>query len=515
MTSPVHVVWFKRDLRTHDHEALRSAADAGMVLPIYVYETDLLAQPTTDARHIDFANECLHELDAALRLLGTPLVLRSGTMPAVLDLLTEQLSALDGDHVIASLRSHQETTDLAGYRRDVEVDEWCTTNRVERIEYLDRGVIRRLSTRDGWSKKWKATMSREIIDAPARIDGTSIDAGSIVAAADLGFAPSTCVEMQTGGRAAGLGVLDSFLTERGEPYATAMSSPVTAFEHSSRISAHFAFGTLSGKEVYQSTLARIADVREDPDRGMWLKSLRAFEKRQHWRDHFTQKLEDQPSLEVEAMHPMLDDLRPGLDSERFERFVSGTTGYPMVDACMRATTATGWLNFRMRAMVVSFASYHLWLDWRPVAEHLARVWTDYEAGIHYPQHQMQSGSTGINTLRIYSPTKQVTDHDPTGVFIRRWIPELGDVSDKYLAEPHLRPPDLLSRDSDYPAPLVDHTTATREARDRISAIRRTPEAKKISDEIVERHGSRRPSANVKRAAAKKKAARQRAATESA
>jgi len=507
MTSPVHIVWFKRDLRIDDHEALRAAADAGVVLPIYVYETDLLVQPTADARHIDFANQCLSELDDALRALGSPLVFRTGTMPAVLDRLSDELAALDGDHVIASLRSHQETTDLEGFRRDVEVNEWCATNRVERIEYIDRGVIRRLATRDGWSKKWKATMSRPIVKAPGRIDGTLIEAGSINAATDLGFAPSTCVDLQPGGRAAGVGVLDSFLTERGEPYAIAMSSPVTSFEHSSRISAHFAFGTLSGKEVYQATLARIAEVKDDPDRGMWLKSLRAFEKRQHWRDHFTQKLEDQPSLEIEAMHPMLDDLRPGLDSERYERFVNGTTGYPMVDACMRATAATGWLNFRMRAMVVSFATYHLWLDWRPVAEHLARMWTDYEAGIHYPQHQMQSGSTGINTLRIYSPTKQVTDHDPTGVFVRRWVPELSDVPDKHLAEPHLRPPDLLSADSHYPSPLVDHATATKEARDRIGAIRRTPEAKKISDEIVERHGSRRPSPRTKRAAAKKGAGR--------
>ncbi|MFM7807902.1 MAG: FAD-binding domain-containing protein, partial [Planctomycetota bacterium] len=176
----------------------------------------------------------------------------------------------------------------------------------------------------------------------------------------------------------------------------------------------------------------------------------------------------------------------------------------MVDACMRALTATGWINFRMRAMLVSFASHHLWLDWRSFAPWLARQFLDYEPGIHYPQIQMQSGTTGINTLRIYSPRKQVEDHDPTGIFIRKWVPELVHVPDEFLAEP-ARMPELLQQmigcrvgagnaEGDglaYPAPVVDHMTAYRHAQDRLFTLRATPQARTESKAVYQRHGSRR------------------------
>ncbi|CAD7949701.1 unnamed protein product [Amoebophrya sp. A120] len=111
-----------------------------------------------------------------------------------------------------------------------------------------------------------------------------------------------------------------------------------------------------------------------------------------------------------------------VDKLKFLHWASGTTGYPMVDGCMRALTETGWVNFRMRAMLCSFATFHLWLHWRPVAIHLARLFTDYEPGIHYPQVQMQAGTTGINTIRCYNPIKQSEDQDPDGRFLKRWLP---------------------------------------------------------------------------------------------
>jgi deoxyribodipyrimidine photo-lyase len=168
----------------------------------------------------------------------------------------------------------------------------------------------------------------------------------------------------------------------------------------------------------------------------------------------------------------------------------------MVDACMRWLAATGWLNFRMRAMVMSVSSLHLWNHWREPGLHLAREFLDYEPGIHWPQVQMQSGVTGINAVRAYNPVKQARDHDPDGVFVRRWIPALARVPHEYLFDPWTMPA-TAQREAgcvigrDYPAPLVDHVSASREALRRIHAIRASGEVRAQSQAVFEKHGSRR------------------------
>ena len=163
---------------------------------------------------------------------------------------------------------------------------------------------------------------------------------------------------------------------------------------------------------------------------------------------------------------------------------------------MRSLVATGWLNFRMRAMLVSFASYHLWLHWRQTGSFLARQFLDFEPGIHWSQMQMQSGTTGINTLRIYSPTKQAQDHDPQGIFIRRWVPELAKVPLPYLAEPWKMDATLQRMAGctigvDYPAPIVDDKLAMKAAKDRMYGLRKTAEAREEAGNVHERHGSRK------------------------
>ena len=154
---------------------------------------------------------------------------------------------------------------------------------------------------------------------------------------------------------------------------------------------------------------------------------------------------------------------------------------------------TGWINFRMRAMLVSFASYHLWLHWREPALYLARLFTDYEPGIHYSQFQMQSGTTGINSLRIYNPIKQGIDHDPEGVFIRKWVPELASLPTSCIHAPW----EMEIFDVDYPKPIVDEVTPRKEAASKLYALRKTFEHKVESATIVVKHGSRK-AANIKK-----------------
>ncbi|MEL7434059.1 MAG: FAD-binding domain-containing protein, partial [Chloroflexota bacterium] len=177
-------------------------------------------------------------------------------------------------------------------------------------------------------------------------------------------------------------------------------------------------------------------------------------------------------------------------------YKAGKTGYPMVDASIRYLRATGWINFRMRAMLVSFASYDLWIQWQHTAEFLARLFTDYEPGIHYSQVQMQSGTTGINTLRVYNPIKQGIEHDPDGVFIRAWVPELRNVPDEHIHEPFNMPPMTEIEagcviGEDYPAPIVKHKEAVKEAKSKVWALRKRDDVKAEAEKVVERHASRK------------------------
>ena len=474
------LVWFKRDLRVHDHPALTLAAGLGSVLPLYVLEPEYWALPDTSARQWDFTAECLTDLREDLASRGAPLILRVGDAVEVLDRMCRQ-------HRISQIVSHEETGNLWTYARDKRVAAWARQAGIVWTELAQSGVVRRLNGRDGWARKRDSFTAQPQLPAPETLRGIAgVEPGVIPTARALRLAEDRCAHRQTGGRSHGLLALDSFLTKRGEPYRVAMSSPLSGERACSRLSPYLALGALSGREVAQATAARQA---ERPG-GRWPGALSSFQSRLAWRDHFMQKLEDEPQIEARCLHRGAENLRPrDPDATRLAAWMVGETGLPFVDACLRYLMATGWLNFRMRAMVTSVASYHLWLDWRATGPVLARRFTDYEPGIHWPQVQMQSGTTGINTPRIYNPIKQGLDQDPTGAFTRRWLPELAEVPDAFLHSPWRweGARSLLGRR--YPEPIVDVTTAGRAARDAIFGLRKvTPKTEVF--EIIERHASR-------------------------
>jgi deoxyribodipyrimidine photo-lyase len=486
---PLQIVWFKRDLRSADHRPLIEACRQGPVLPLYVVEPELWLQPDSSARQWYFCRESLRELRSALAALGQPLVLRRGAVEQVLERVRRSCG-------IAALWSHEETGNGFIYARDLRVAAWARSNGIVWHEWPQFGVSRRLADRQGWARRWESRMAEPLTPQPTRLEPLDgVEPGAIPTAAELGLAPDPCPDRQCGGRRAGLELLQSFLAQRSRGYASGLSSPATAPLTCSRLSPHLSWGTLSLREVVQRTRARRGELAADPHPVSWRRSLQRFDERLHWHCHFIQKLESQPSLEFRELHPLTAGLQRS-DPGRLAAWSEGRTGLPFVDACMRSLIASGWLNFRMRAMLMSVASHHLALPWRDSGLHLARLFVDYEPGIHWSQVQMQSGTTGINTIRIYNPIKQGRDHDPAGLFLRRWLPELAGVPAVHLHEPWTMDAATLEglgwvAERPYPLPIVDPLAAAAEARERLWALRRLPDFAAPAAAIQQRHGSRR------------------------
>lgn len=424
MRKPIHCVWFKRDLRIHDHHPLVHAERSGFVLPVYCVEPDVIQAPDFDALHWRFIQESLIDLKQSLFERGAHLQIVSGNAVDVLQKLHARFD-------FSTIWAHEETGNAITYRRDQAVSKWAFTNGVSFVEIPQNGVVRCLKDRDGWAKQWEKRMHEPQIDPPGKLSSPDgLQPTEVPEASDLGLRISQREVDVKGGEAAGTATLQSFIEGRGNRYHREMSSPNTAYESCSRLSAYLAWGCISMRTVVQAVRLAAGDPLPKI-------AARAFLSRCHWHCHFMQKLESEPAIEFHAFNRACDDLRSANDNanERLGAWKEGLTGYPFVDACIRSLKARGWINFRMRAMLVSFASYHLWLDWHSFRDWLACQFIDYEPGIHISQIQMQSGLTGINTLRIYNPIKQGQDHDPDGVFIRQWVPELQLVSDEQIHEP--------------------------------------------------------------------------------
>lgn len=470
----VRVVWFKRDLRTTDHRPLAEAAASGPIIPLYVVEPAYWALPDASRRQWTAVSSALRELSARLTALGAPLIVRPGTVTACL----QRIHAAVG---MTALLAHEETGNAWTYARDLDVHQFCRAAGIPFIEYPQFGVIRRLRNRDDWGRLHAAFLDAPIIAEPARlVPAAAVPPGRIPDADDLGLPDDGCARPQPGDRASALRLLDSFFAGRGADYRRAMSGPSAGARACSRLSVPLATGAVSIREVMNRATRERAIIGEVPShaRPVPLTAIDSLVSRLHWHCHFIQKLESEPALEYRSLHSAHEAGRvpTAADDPLLDAWATGRTGFPFLDACMRSLIATGWLNFRMRAMVTAFATYQLGLDWHAAGTRLARLFTDYEPGIHWPQVQMQAGQTGINTPRMYNPVKQGIDQDPDGTFTRRWVPELARVP---LVELH-----------DGQAGLIDLAAAARQARDRLSHIRQTPGYRAAAEAVYARHGSR-------------------------
>ena len=489
----IDVVWFKRDLRCRDHAPLLSASLSGRpVLCLFMIETQRLKLKDTSPMHINWELDCAVALSKDVKKIGLDIHFHIGDAREIL----EGIHCKYGIHRILS---HEETGNSWSYERDKMISKWCNSKDIVWDEYPNNGVIRRLKNRDLWKRERDSRMRIPINEPPLFSNGIIFDE-NIPEMNDLGFKNIVRKDWLEAGEEAAMKRLNEFLDKDSKRYSQSISSPILSIKHGSRLSPYFTTGVLSMRRVVQKTNEKINFIKKNKENienhSIWIRSLNSFRRRLAWRCHFIQKLEMEPNLDLVAQNPLIEkNMDRKLDLYRFDKWANGNTGWPFFDACMRQLKSTGWINFRMRAMMMSCASYNLWLPWRETGEYLAKLFLDYEPGIHWSQVGMQSGTTGINTIRAYSMTKQGKDHDPNGEYIRKWVPELSMVPTDYIHEPwkmseKIQESIICHIGKDYPEPILNEIESRKEGIKKSYSARKGDDVRDISRQVLKRHGSR-------------------------
>lgn len=474
MSKPsITVVWLKRDFRLQDHEPLARAAALGLpVLVLAFLEPSLDSSPESDVRHWDFVAQSLQQMNAFLHPLGGRVYwLHTEVLPAF-----ERISEV---YTLVHLLSYQEIGLSVSYKRDKTVADWCLHAGVRWTEFPYAGVERGRNNRNGWVANWHRVMEASVAEVVLeKIQWAQLPEG----------VPQTegygrrVANRQPGGPMYATRYLKSFCDERWHGYQKNISKPGASRQSCSRLSPYLAWGNLSMRQVYQHWEQQKKQGR----------NAQAFGSRLRWHCHFIQKFEMEDRMEFEPVNrgylKMHKPWREGL----YSAWRNAETGIPIVDACMRCVQQTGYLNFRMRAMMISVLTHHLWLPWQEGAAFLASQFLDFEPGIHYPQVQMQAGLTGINIIRIYNPVKQSQEQDPDGVFIKEWLPALRELPSTLIHEPwKLTPLEQLAYGfrlgKDFPHPVVNLEAAHRHARDLLYSWKEDPAVKAEGRRILSRH----------------------------
>ena len=473
MKEPINIFWFKRDLRLLDNEPLNNAvSQKEKLLLIYCFEPSLKKNKHYTSRHWNFIKESINDLNIYLKNIDTHIHTYNKEF-------TDVLKEIQDKFLVKKIFSHNETGLNITFERDILLKEYCKENSIQWEEEINNGVFRGLKNRKNWIKKWRDHMKSPVV----LFKGEKNDFINIKKNQNLKVKNSKI--LQKGGSSSGIKYLNSFLDTRHIKYQNNISMPEASRTSCSRLSPYMSWGNISTRYAWQR-------AKEQIQNGKSKFQLNGFTSRLRWQAHFIQKFEMECQMEFRSVNKGYQNLVKPINKKFISAWQKGKTGYPLVDASMRCVVETGYLNFRMRALLVSFLTHHLWQPWQSGVIHLARNFLDFEPGIHYSQFQMQAGETGINMIRIYNPTKNAKEHDKDGIFIKKWIPELKKIPTPLLFEPWKM--SLIDQETydykigkDYPNPIVDISETYKYAASKLWSIKSNPKVKEESSRILQKH----------------------------
>ena len=477
------LVWFRRDLRVVDHVALGEALRrARQVFCCFVFDGEILdALPSRVDRRVDFIRESLVELDAALRKLGGGLIVTHAPATGEIPRLAQQLGV---DAVFAN-RDYEPQSKA----RDARVAAELAALRIGFESFKDQAIFdgaevltqagRPYSVFTPYKNAWLKRLGDDDLAAPdggsGRLAASPLASG-VPALAALGFRPTDLRELGILPGLSGARLCVDDFRERIARYAEQRNFP--AVKGVSYLSVHLRFGTVSIRELVSIALANGALTGED-GAATWLSEL-------IWRDFYFMILERFPHVVGAAFKADYDTIawEQGESADAlFAAWCEARTGYPLVDAAMRQLHRTGYMHNRLRMVVASFLSKDLGLDWRRGEAYFARQLNDFDLSANNGgwQWAASSGCDAQPYFRIFNPVTQSERFDPQGRFIRRYLPELAAVPDKYIHAPWRMSAAeqsacgvVVGRDT--PAPVIDHEHARRRTLERYAVVKRSAAA---------------------------------------
>lgn len=418
---PVTVFWFRRDLRLKDNAGLYHALkNHPNILPLFIFDSNILQELPADDLRVLFIHRNIEEIKKALQEKGSDLLVEYGQPVDVYKRLFKKYK------VQAVYANHD--YEPAAIQRDSEIKNFCLSQQVQFLTYKDQCIFEKkevltdqqknYTVYTPYKKKWLASLSPFYLQSYSneKYEENYIqlkEKFSLISLEQMKFKPQDFTFPE---KKISLKMLSEYAQQRDYPYLEKATS---------HLGIHLRFGTISPRELVQQTLKKSE---------VWVNEL-------IWREFFMQVMWHYPQVEKLSFKAQFEKVAWRFNEDEFQMWCQGYTGYPMVDAGMRELNQTGHMHNRVRMVVASFLTKHLFMHWSWGERYFAKKLLDYDLAANNGNWQWAAG-TGCDAapyFRIFNPTSQFEKFDPQAQYVKKWVPEFGT--------------------SQYKAPMVDHTFA--------------------------------------------------------